>query len=438
MVDRFDAIIVGCGVSGGLAALELERSGRSVLLLDPRGAPSGPTSLPGGIAWRSSLAKLFPELARDAPRGRSIIERRMSLLSSEGAFSIDFRDLSWAANQDTGGWVVERSEWQTWALRAAPAARVQLWKDVPVESFNVDRAGKVTGLTAGGKSAEAPVTLLQDPGAIAIAERSGVRLGAPRAASSTSRETVVDVTHPLPAGRVDDRFGAGPRRGFSLEAVLGFLPKGAMGFGFVYPGASSVHTGVVVHDRSVAQAGLTPGGVAELFATHPAIVPFVRGAGASSTVMLPTPAASGPARKLYGDGLLVMGDAALAGGSSGVVLRGTDALLQSSYAAVRTVQESLEAKDSTSRLLSRYVVRLRSQGALTHLGRSDDRAARIKWNPRVHRAYPALFSALLRRMMTEKGQPKEHMRELLTEVLKASGVPYTALARDGLAAAGSL
>ena len=439
MAERFDAIVVGSGTAGAIASVALRKAGRSVLLVDPPG--EGEARLrPAGVAWRADPSAALKGIP-GVPLERRIIERRLAFLSSEGALSIDFRDLSWASAA-RGGWVVEPARWEAWAMGRPVERGWTTWKGTPLEAVIADRAGRVTGIRAGGREASATVVLLDDESALPIAKKAGLALRVPpkpeaSASPGTLGESVVETSIDLPLSRVDDRFGGAPGRGFTVESVLGFLPPGGMGFGFVYPGRSSVHAGVVLQNRSFAGTGTSPSALLEKFLDHPATKPYVRG-GVRQGTCISTLLPSGAPRSLFGEGFLLLGAAARATAAGGIAVRGADASVATGIAAAETASEAIAAKDPGGRVLSRYVTRLRREGILHQMGRPDERAARLKWNPRLHRAYPELFSSLFRRMMTERSEPKQHMKDLVQASLKGSGVPYTALARDLLAVVGSL
>ena len=62
----FEAIVVGAGCAGSVAAYELARSGKSVLLIE-RGNYAGAKNMTGGRIYSHSLAKVFPDLSRSLP-----------------------------------------------------------------------------------------------------------------------------------------------------------------------------------------------------------------------------------------------------------------------------------------------------------------------------------------------------------------------------------
>ena len=78
----FDAIVVGAGLAGPVAALELARAGKSVLVVE-RGNFAGAKNMTGGRLYVHSLRSVFTddELA-DAPFERKIIRERISLMAS--------------------------------------------------------------------------------------------------------------------------------------------------------------------------------------------------------------------------------------------------------------------------------------------------------------------------------------------------------------------
>ena len=55
----FDAIVVGAGCAGSVAAYELAKVGKSVLLVE-RGNYAGAKNMTGGRIYSHSLKKVFP------------------------------------------------------------------------------------------------------------------------------------------------------------------------------------------------------------------------------------------------------------------------------------------------------------------------------------------------------------------------------------------
>lgn len=436
MQKRFEALVLGTGVAGALAAFLLAKKGRKVALVEPAPATGGPSPPRSGILWHADLTSAWPGWPKNAPLDRRLVQRRFFFLSPEAALSFDYHDEAWASSR-SGPWVLEHDRWTQALIGAARQAGAAWMPASDVRRLLVDRSTTVTGAELAGGQISADVTLLDDPRAAGWARASGLALERPsasRSAGATLHETVFR----LPRGRVDDRFGVGAARASTFEAVLGFLPRGAMAYGFLYPGQERVVAGVLAHNASLQAAGLKVADVAGMFEAHPAVVAFLRGTerAASSTTAVPTTRSKGP--KLYGEGFVQVGEAAGMGLGGGLVLRSLDLAVASAVAGADTAAEAVTLGDHSGRVTSRYVARLSRAGQLDAWRDGPSWTGRVKWNPRLHAAYPLLFRSLFRTMMTERGQRKEHMRELLRSVVSASDVPFISAGLDLVGLIGSL
>ena len=86
----FDAIVVGAGCAGSVAAYELAKAGKEVLLIE-RGNFAGAKNMTGGRIYAHSLRKVFPDFESEAPLERKITRERISLMDAGGAdLAVDF------------------------------------------------------------------------------------------------------------------------------------------------------------------------------------------------------------------------------------------------------------------------------------------------------------------------------------------------------------
>ena len=74
----FDAIVVGAGCAGSVAACALAREGKSVLLIE-RGGDAGSKNMTGGRIYTHSLRPVFPDFEDEAPLERKITKEKISL-----------------------------------------------------------------------------------------------------------------------------------------------------------------------------------------------------------------------------------------------------------------------------------------------------------------------------------------------------------------------
>ncbi len=85
----FDAIVVGAGCAGSVAAYELASAGKSVLVVE-RGNFAGAKNMTGGRIYSHALKLVFPNFEEEAPLERRITHERISLMSDDANFTIDF------------------------------------------------------------------------------------------------------------------------------------------------------------------------------------------------------------------------------------------------------------------------------------------------------------------------------------------------------------
>ncbi len=87
--DKFDAIVVGAGVAGSVAALVMARAGLDVLVIE-RGDSAGCKNMTGGRLYAHTLEAIIPGFAASAPVERKVTREKISFLTEESAVTLDF------------------------------------------------------------------------------------------------------------------------------------------------------------------------------------------------------------------------------------------------------------------------------------------------------------------------------------------------------------
>lgn len=80
--DKFDAIVVGAGVAGSVAALVMARAGLDVLVIE-RGDSAGCKNMTGGRLYAHTLEAIIPGFAASAPVERKVTREKISFLTEE-------------------------------------------------------------------------------------------------------------------------------------------------------------------------------------------------------------------------------------------------------------------------------------------------------------------------------------------------------------------
>ena len=87
MVEKFDCIVVGAGMSGNAAAYTLAKKGLRVLQLE-RGEYSGSKNVQGAILYADMLEKLIPDFREEAPLERHLVEQRFWMMDDRAHVGI--------------------------------------------------------------------------------------------------------------------------------------------------------------------------------------------------------------------------------------------------------------------------------------------------------------------------------------------------------------
>ncbi|TIT82739.1 MAG: FAD-binding protein, partial [Mesorhizobium sp.] len=90
MIEQFDAIVVGAGMSGNAAAYTLASQGLKVLQLE-RGEYPGSKNVQGAIMYANMLEKIIPDFRDDAPLERHLVEQRLWVLDDTSHTGIHYR-----------------------------------------------------------------------------------------------------------------------------------------------------------------------------------------------------------------------------------------------------------------------------------------------------------------------------------------------------------
>lgn len=169
--DIFDAIIVGAGLAGSVAALVLAREGAQVLLIE-RGNYAGGKNVTGGRMYAHSLERIIPGFTQEAPIERMITRERLSFMTETGAVTVDFQN-SAEQSPDETSWSVLRGKLDPWLVEQAENAGAQCITGIRVDKL-VERDGKIVGVEADGDVLEAKVVILADGVNSLLAEQIGM------------------------------------------------------------------------------------------------------------------------------------------------------------------------------------------------------------------------------------------------------------------------
>src|SRR5690606_38247417 len=235
----------------------------------------------------------------------------------------------------------------------------------------------------------------------------------------------------LPRDAIDQRFGLSGDEGadFEMLGCTGGIPGG----GFLYTNAETVAVGAVLSVSGLASSGRRPEEVVDRIKRHPAIAPYLRGGTVKEYAAHLVP--EGGYRhmpRLYGDGILVAGDAAGMTLAAGIWLEGVNFAIGSGLAAGRAAARALDSGDLSASGLSGYRRELEKGFVLANHRRLRG-APDLVLSERVQRRYPGLVADLVEGMFTVTDpKPKPGLLALLKRAARRNDVRLRHLLADAV------
>src|SRR4249920_3370459 len=167
----FEVIVIGAGVAGCVAAYQLARQGRSVLLIE-RGEAPGSKNLSGGVLYCRGIEQVFPGFAAEAPVERRITRNYINFINADSSVAIDYQDARLA--DPVNAVTVLRAKLDPWLAGKCEQAGALIMPGVRVDQV-LTEGGRVAGVRAGDDELRARVVVAADGVNSFIAKQAGLR-----------------------------------------------------------------------------------------------------------------------------------------------------------------------------------------------------------------------------------------------------------------------
>ena len=409
-MSDFEVIVVGAGLAGSVAAYELAKLGREVLVVE-RGNFAGAKNMTGGRIYVHSLRKVFTdeELA-EAPFERKITHERISLLAPDANFTVDFTS-SAMDDPATASYSVLHATFDQWLAEKAEEAGAEMIYGIPVEGLMKDENGKVCGVRAGDDEITADLVILAD-GANSLLAREAVGYEKPPA---NQMAVGVKEVFELPAATITDRVLAASDDEGAAWLFAGDATHGTFGGGFMYTNRDSISLGVVAGIEACANGGVPVYQMLEDLKNHPAVAPLIKGARCveHSGHMVPEGGIN-IMPPLVADGVMLAGDSAMMCINLGYMVRGMDYAVAAGQLAGRNAAVALEVGNTSAEVLRRcYVVDLEKSFVMKDFREYDAEPAFLEQFERMFRGYPEMMRDIMNELFIVDGRP---VKKLLDKV----------------------
>lgn len=422
MDERVDAIVVGGGIAGCTAAYVMARAGLEVILVE-RGNYGGAKNMTGGRLYTHSLEKIMPNFTGSAPLERKVTKERISMMTADSAFTVDFSSQR-LSTKGQESYTVLRAVFDRWLMDQAEQAGVMVAPGVRVDDLLL-REGKVCGIIAGEDEMEANVVVLADGVNSLLAQKAGLKKSVLPKQVAVGVKEVIE----LPRKVIEDRFNLPGGEGLSW-LFAGECSNGMTGGGLLYTNQESISLGLVCGLTHIGNSDKTLVQMLEDFKAHPAIQPLIQGGTiAEYSAHLVPEAGYAMLPELYRDGVVVVGDAAGLVINIGYMVRGMDLAVESANCAAQAIIMAKGKNDFSATSLSKYKILLEESFVLKDL-KLYRNFPEFMENPRIFNEYPQLIADLMTDLFVVNGEPSVPLRKKTLAHIKKAGLIN--LAKDGI------
>lgn len=412
--EKFDAIVVGAGPSGSVAAYYLAKAGLQVLQVE-RGAYPGAKNVSGGRLYGYVLPQIFPEGEwREAPLERCITREKLVFLTDDGAVTVEVYHKDYMGDMEKGipcnSYTVIRAKLDKWLAERAEEAGSLLATGINVDELVVEN-GRIVGINAGGDIMKADAVILSEGALGLLAEKHGLRK------MPHPEDVAVGVKEiwSLSKEKINERFNLDGNEGVVYH-IAGFPSKYLRGGAFLYTMESVISMGVVFFMSDVPKIGKQLHETIEDLRLHPYIYPLIDGAQLVEYSAKTVPEAFLLTDKFYGPGVLLTGDAAGFLFNLGFTVRGMDLAMLSGKIAAETVIELKKKNSLESDSFALYEKKIKESSIWRDYKLFKD-AHKVLSDPKIYQEYPEIAVRVAKRIFEYNGTRAETIYQALRREL---------------------
>ena len=411
-MEKVDVIIVGGGLAGLSCALELSDSGMAVLVLE-RGDFSGSKNVTGGRIYVRPLKDYLPDIWKDAPLERRVTKEILTLMGEGNSTSLEL--FSERFNREPyPSYTVLRAKFDRWLADLLSEKGVFVVPQKRVDDLIRD-GEKIIGVKAGDEELRADCVVAADGVLSFMAEKAGYRQPFKPQHFAVGFKEVIE----LDPKTIEDRFRLGEGEG-AAQLFVGALTKGMMGGGFLYTNQNSLSLGLVLglHALNQREPREETFQLLDQLKERPEIKNLVKGGNVVEySAHLITEGGLHIKPKLYGDGMLVVGDAAGLGLNMLVTVRGMEYAMASGVMAGRAIKRAKEKNDFSAASLA-YYENLLNESFVIHEMTNFRNTLSVLENERLFKKYPQAISDLFEKVMWVDENAKKSLYQTVYEGLK--------------------
>ncbi len=420
--EKFDVIVVGAGPAGLAAAYILAKSGLNVVVCE-RGEYPGAKNVMGGVLYRHATEQIVPEFWKEAPVERVVVEQKLWMLDKESVVTLSHRNAQFGV-EPYNCFTVLRARFDRWLGEKVEEAGAFVIPETSVDDV-IRRDGKIVGVKTGREDGDlyADVVVAADGVNSLLSKKAGLHPELPPENVALAVKEVIA----LPAEKIEDRFNLEAGQGATIEAI-GDVTAGMMGTAFIYTNKDSLSVGVGGILSDFVKKGITPYDLLEYLKQHPMVRPLLAGGEPKEYMAHLIPEGGYKAiPRLYTDGMVVVGDAAMLVNS--YHREGSNLAMVSGRLAAEAILKAKEKNDFSAQSLSLYQQLLEDSFVIKDLKKYKDAPHFFETNPHFMTLYPQVANQVAQMMLTVDGVPKKDRQKAAIKAV-TSKRSYWQLAKD--------
>ncbi|HWQ76195.1 MAG TPA: FAD-dependent oxidoreductase [Syntrophomonas sp.] len=411
MEKDFDAIVVGGGLSGLSAAYTMADAGMEVLVLE-RGDYSGAKNVTGGRLYLNPVREMFPDLWKKAPIERYIAHEEVSIMDKERSLTVRY-DGSELAREPYQSCSILRGKFDKNFAKVTERKGVSIVTKSRVDDLIIEN-GKVEGVMAGGDALTSNIVIACDGVLSLLAEKAGLRKPGLAKDHAVGFKEIIELDRTV----LEDRFNLEGDEG-AARLYMGEVTRGKFGGGFLYTNKESISLGIVVGIKDLMEEPAVPAPeLLDAFKQRPEVARLIKDGQTSeySAHVIPEGGYQSMG-KLFGEGILIAGDAGGFSMNIGVTVRGMEYAMATGYYAAQAAIQAKEAGSYNAAALAVYEKLLGDSFVMKDFKSFKD-APHALDNPRFFNRYPQLAGDIMRDLYEVTDGPKARIYPTMMKYIK--------------------
>lgn len=422
-MDKIDAVIVGGGLSGLSCAYKLADAGLQVIILE-RGDFSGSKNVTGGRLYLGPIMSIAGDMFKNAPFERKVSRERWTMMGDDNSITIDFTGERYKKTNNS--YTVLRATLDRWLADKLIEKGVFVIPKYRVDDLLRD-GNRVIGVKAGDEEILANVVIAADGVLSFMAEKAGLKTKMKSKNYALGIKEIIELSEE----KINERFNVDSNEGCA-HLFIGEVTKGMFGGGFLYTNKKSISLGIVVGINALMEKAPTieAHALMDAFKSRYEIERMIYGGELVeySAHIIPE-AGFKNISKLFGNGIIVTGDAAGFALNMGITVRGMEFAIASGIFAAETVIKAKESDDFSEKTLSLYENKLKDSFVLKDLSTFKNLPVFLE-NRALFSVYPKTLPEIIEKIMLIDDSPKERMGKQLWTEIKSSGLLNLKTLRD--------